>query len=117
MVHGFNQNQEVILLSNLLKAMTRRIIIEIISFWLIFLFLYAATSKLLDFQKFSIHISQSPLLTKFADIIPSAIIVSEILASLLLIFPRFRLAGFFTAFSLMTMFTAYIVAILGFSDY
>lgn len=97
--------------------MKRKITIEIISFLFVLLFLYASFSKLLDYQKFSVQIGQSPLLTGFGDFIPWVVIASEIGVSILLVIPRLRLAGFLGAFSLMVMFTAYIIAILNFSTY
>lgn len=97
--------------------MTRRIFTETISFLLIILFVYAAASKLLDYQKFTIQVGQSPLLTRFANVIPPIVIVSEILTSALLILPRFRSRGFLCAFFLMSSFSVYISVLLGFSDY
>lgn len=96
--------------------MKRKIVIAIISFLFILLFVYAAMNKLMDYQKFRVQIGQSPLLTGFGDSIPWMVIASEFLVSLFLIIPHFRLLGFFAAFSLMTMFTAYVVAILSFSS-
>ncbi len=97
--------------------MKRKIAIEIIAFLFILLFTYASFNKLLDYQKFMIQIGQSPLLTGFGGSIPWMVITVELLISALLVIPRFRLFAFFGAFSLMVMFTAYIVAILNFSSY
>ena len=97
--------------------MKRKIAIEIIAFLFILLFTYASFNKLLDYQKFTIQIGQSPLLTGFGGSIPWMVITVELLISALLVIPRFRLFAFFGAFSLMVMFTAYIVAILNFSSY
>jgi len=97
--------------------MRRRIAIEVISFLFVLLFLYAALNKLIDYQKFKIQVGQSPLLTGFGDTVPWMVIGVEVIVSVLLIIPKFRLTGFFASFSLMTMFTAYIVAILYFSPY
>lgn len=97
--------------------MKKAILIEIICFLFIVLFMYAAVSKLLDYQKFAIQIGQSPLLTGFGGSIPWLVIATEIAISLLLMLPRFRLVALFACFSLMTMFTSYIVAILNFSSY
>lgn len=97
--------------------MKRKIALEIISFLFVLLFLYASLSKLLDYQKFTVQIGQSPLLTGFGDFIPWVVIGSEIGVSIMLITPRLRLIGFYAAFSLMVMFTAYIIAILNYSTY
>lgn len=97
--------------------MKKAIAIEIICFLFIMLFMYAAVSKLMDYQKFTVQIGQSPLLTGFGGSIPWLVISTEILVSILLIIPRFRLFALFGSFILMNMFTAYIVAILNFSPY
>jgi uncharacterized membrane protein YphA (DoxX/SURF4 family) len=97
--------------------MKRKIAIEIIAFLFILLFTYASFNKLLDYQKFTIQIGQSPLLTGFGGSIPWMVITVELLVAVLLMIPRFRLFAFFGAFSLMVMFTAYIVTILNFSSY
>jgi uncharacterized membrane protein YphA (DoxX/SURF4 family) len=93
------------------------VLIEIISALLIFLFLYAAISKLLDYQKFKVQLGQSPLLTAFAGWVAWIIPSLEIIISVMLAFSRFRLFGLYASFSLMVMFTAYIIAITKFSDY
>ena len=94
-----------------------QLIVEIISFLLIFLFVYAAFSKVLDFQKFRVQLGQSPLLTAFAGWIAWIIPSVEILISLMLAIASWRLAGLYASFSLMVMFTAYIIAITRFSEY
>lgn len=97
--------------------MKRKIILEVICFLFVLLFLYAAFTKLLDYQKFTVQVGQSPLLTGFGDTIPWLVISLEILVAGMLMIPRTRLVALFASFSLMTMFTAYIVAILNFSPY
>lgn len=97
--------------------MKRQVALEILSFLFILLFLYAAFTKLLDYQKFTVQIGQSPLLTGFGHTLPWMVITLELAVALLLMLPCFRLLAFFGAFSLMTMFTAYIIAILNFSPY
>lgn len=97
--------------------MKRKIILEVICFLFVLLFLYAALTKLLDYQKFTVQVGQSPLLTGFGGTIPWLVISLEILVAGMLMFPHTRLVALFASFSLMTMFTAYIVAILNFSPY
>src|ERR1022692_1227100 len=84
---------------------------------LIFLFIYAAISKLLDYQKFRVQLGQSPLLTSFAGYVAWVIPSIEIIVAVMLAVQRLRLTAFYLSFSLMTMFTAYIIAITKFSDY
>ncbi len=95
----------------------KTVLIEIISALFILLFVYAAASKLIDYQKFRIQLGQSPLLTAFAGRVSWIIPSLETIISIMLAFPRFRLFGLYASFSLMVMFTAYIIAITKFSDY
>ena len=97
--------------------MKRQVIVEIISFLFIILFVYAALNKLLDVEKFRVQIGQSPLLTSIAPLVAWFIPIVEIAVALMLAFPKSRLLGLYASFSLMLMFTIYIVAILNFSDH
>ena len=83
----------------------------------ILLFSYAAASKLLDFQNFQVQLGQSPLLSVFAVIVSVAVLMVEFILVLMLMFPRFRLIGLYGSFTLMTMFSAYIVIVLNFSSF
>ena len=97
--------------------MKKQIVTEIACYLLIVLFTYAAVSKLMDVEKFRIQIGQSPLLTAHVSWVAWAIPISEILISLALVISRFRLVGLYASFSLMLMFTVYIIAILQFSEH
>jgi hypothetical protein len=97
--------------------MKKNMIIEIICSLFIILFMYAALTKLLDYEKFRVQIGQSPLLTAFAGWIAWMVPVAEILISIMLLFSRLRLIGLYAAFSLMVMFTTYIICILTLSLY
>ncbi len=94
----------------------RNEIVLIIATCFILLLVYAALTKLLDYQKFVVQIGQSPLLTNYASSIAWSIPAVEILIAVLLAWQRFRLVGLYGAFVLMVMFTAYIAAILSFSE-
>jgi hypothetical protein len=78
---------------------------------------YAATSKLLDFENFRIQLGQSPLVSAFVGWIPITLPASEFIIAILLLIPKFRFIGLFAAYSLMTMFTAYIYIILNYSSF
>ncbi|HLW32169.1 MAG TPA: MauE/DoxX family redox-associated membrane protein, partial [Aequorivita sp.] len=91
--------------------------ITVICYLFVLLFLYAATSKLLDFETFTVQLAQSPLLSAYAGIIAWMVPGIEILIAGLLIFPRFRTLALYASFTLMVMFTAYIYIILNFSDF
>lgn len=94
----------------------REIVIELIVFLIAVLFLYAAGSKLADYGLFVRQMNKSPLLVGLSGFVGWAVPVTEILITLMLIIPKYRLAGFYAAFALMVLFTSYIVSILTFSE-
>jgi uncharacterized membrane protein YphA (DoxX/SURF4 family) len=100
-----------------LKSNLRTIVIQGICFLYILLFAYAATSKLLDYENFQVEISQSPVLTAFTGIIAPGILILEFGLALLLAIPKFRLAALLASFTLMVIFSSYIVIILNYSSY
>lgn len=91
--------------------------IEVICFLLILLFMYAAVSKVIDYEKFRVQLGQSPLLTGYAQWVAIGVPVVEIAISILLAIPKYRLLGLYAAFDLMVMFTTYIITVTRFSDY
>lgn len=91
-------------------------IIDIISAFLIFLFVYAAVSKLTDYELFVTQIGQSPILTSFAGLLAWSIPLVELIISGLLVFERTRLLGLYAAFSILTAFTVYIFLASRFSE-
>jgi len=92
-------------------------IIEIICLLYILLFVYAAMSKLLDFENFQVQLGQSPLLSAFAGYLAWLIPMIELLIAIFLIMPKYRLAGLFAGLGLMIMFTVYIYLILNYSSF
>lgn len=96
---------------------TRNWIVEIISYLFVLLFVYAAVSKLLDFENFQVQLGQSPLLSAFAGTISWIVPLSELVIASMLIAPRFRKIGLYAAFTLMVMFTTYIFIILNYSAF
>ena len=95
--------------------MKRKITIEVIIFFYVVLFLYAAGTKLLDYERSVAQIGQSPLLTNYASWIAWLVPAIEILIAVVLMISRIRLFGLYAAFGLMVMFTLYVIAILSFS--
>ena len=87
-----------------------------ISYSLGLLFIYAAASKLLDFEKFKVQIGQSAMLTDYAGVLAWLVPAAEIVIAVMLVFEGLRLPGLFAAFGLMMMFTAYIVVVLTFAE-
>jgi uncharacterized membrane protein YphA (DoxX/SURF4 family) len=92
-------------------------ILDVIAALFILLFVYAATVKLMDYQKFTVQLGQSPMLTDWALILGWLVPGIELLISILLVFERTRSKGLYGAFVLMVMFTAYIVIVTRFSSY
>jgi len=87
-------------------------IIEVIACLLIMLFVYASISKVRDMEQFRIQLGQSPLVTAYAYPLSYGVPAVEVLISVLLVIPRFRPVGLYGSFSLMILFTFYIIAIL-----
>lgn len=100
-----------------LNATIKSRILDIICLLYVLLFVYAAASKLLDFENFQVQLGQSPMLSAFTGFVSWAVPIIELLIVVLLLFPRFRFFGLFAALSLMVMFTAYIFIILNYSSF
>lgn len=95
----------------------RELTINVVSLLFVLLFVYAAISKLLDFETFTVQLAQSPILSAYAGNIAWLIPAIEIALSLMLMVPRFRIRALYAAFTLMVMFTVYIYIILNFSEF
>jgi hypothetical protein len=76
---------------------------------------YTAVSKLLDYSTFKLQLAKSPFISQLASIVVWALPVGELLAAAALIFKPTRLLGLYASLFLMTMFTAYIWAMLNYS--
>ncbi|MFH6963718.1 MauE/DoxX family redox-associated membrane protein [Flavobacterium plurextorum] len=100
-----------------LNIKIKNAILEIICLLYVILFVYAALSKLLNFENFRVQLGQSPLLSAFAGSIAWIVPTLELLIAVLIVFKKCRLSGFFSAFSLMVMFTTYIYIILNYSSF
>lgn len=98
-----------------LAVRTKYVIIEIIAILYILLFVYAAVSKLLDFENFQVQLGQSPLLSAYAKVLSWLIPVIELIIALALTIDSFRFWGLYGALVMMTLFTSYIYIILNFS--
>jgi len=81
------------------------------------LFIYAATSKLLDFDTFRVQLGQSPLLNAFSDWVSVGVPGIEIVLAIMLLLPKYRLTGLYASYLLMSMFTMYIYIILNYSAF
>ncbi|WP_269234997.1 MauE/DoxX family redox-associated membrane protein [Flavobacterium flavigenum] len=99
------------------KGSLKSVVIEIICYLYILLFVYAAVSKLLDFENFQVQLGQSPLLSAFAVWVAWLVPLIELVIAAALIIPKFRNVGLFGTLALMTMFSFYIYIILHYSSF
>ncbi|MBS7253332.1 MauE/DoxX family redox-associated membrane protein [Flavobacterium branchiicola] len=90
---------------------------EIICLLYVMLFVYAAVSKLLDFDNFQVQLGQSPLLSVYASFVSWIVPTLELLIACLLFIPKLRDYGLYACLCLMTMFTAYIYIVLHYSSF
>lgn len=97
--------------------MKRTTIIETIVVLYTILFLYTAIAKLMDYTVFKEQIAESPILAPVSKLIAAGLPWTEILVTILLIIPKWRLKGLYASLFLMTAFTIYIGATLAFSDH
>jgi len=96
--------------------MKRTTIIEAITVLFIILFLYTGISKMMEYNLFREQIAASPVLVPIAPLIARWLPIVEFLLVLLLIVPRWRLKGLYTATALMILFTIYIISLMTFND-
>jgi uncharacterized membrane protein YphA (DoxX/SURF4 family) len=99
------------------RQINRVVIVEVICALFVMLFFYAALSKLKDFENFKVQLGKSPVLNLFAGIVAWIVPITELLICFFLIIKRFQYIALYAAFSLMVMFSAYIVVILNYSSY
>src|SRR5690554_4763775 len=100
-----------------LSTAYKQSIVTIIALLYILLFVYAAVSKLLDFENFRIQLGQSPMLSVYAGWLAWMVPVLELFIAILLGFPKTRALGFLCSYTLMVMFSTYIYIILEFGTF
>lgn len=92
--------------------MKRKIVIEILSSLLILLFVYASVSKWLDFKTFTGQMNNQPFPNWSTPYLVWSIPGIEIIISVLLMFGRTQLIGFWSSFIVMLLFTVYTALVL-----
>lgn len=100
-----------------LNRRNSRLTVYTVCYLFVFLFVYAAISKFIDYERFTIQMGQSPLLTSFAGYLGWIVPVSEIIIAVFLLFRKTRLIGLYASFFIMVLFTGYIFIILNLSDF
>jgi len=90
---------------------------QAVIYFFIILFVYAAVSKLTDFENFQVQVAQSPLLSAFATFIAYATVIGELIIAILLCIKKTQRIGLYLFLGMMTAFTVYIYLILNYSPF
>jgi hypothetical protein len=86
------------MISKLLNSLKKEIIIQIIGYLYFLVFIYAAVSKILDFENFQVQLGQSPIVNIYSGWLPYIVIGIEITTSILLSSTKTRLLGLYCKF-------------------
>lgn len=89
---------------------------EGIAILFIFLFTYAAISKLLDLETFHLQLKQLPILSYFAWLLAWGIPLIEITIAVIFFISKLRLIALYISLLLITIFTVFITSQLLFAD-
>lgn len=110
------QNRNALMKIVTFSWLSKAALVEIISILYSILFLYTAVSKLMEFDVFQEQIAENPLLEPVAPFIAWSVPIIEIILSIILFIPQWRLKGLYASLALMVAFTIYIGAIMIFND-
>jgi hypothetical protein len=93
-------------------------LLNLICILLFALFIYAALSKLLQFNTFREQLGKSPLIPAGWQALVAVLVpLGELTIAAALFLPRFQLYGLLASFFLMTLFTIYLFYIVRYSYY
>lgn len=98
-----------------MKTVKNTIFTDIISALFILLFVYTATTKLIEHESFKAVLSQSPLIGIRASALSWVLPILELFTAMLLFIPSFRKWGFISSLLLMLLFTIYITYMISFA--
>lgn len=99
------------------SLLTGTMLVEIASYLLILLFLYAAISKLVIFGEFQQQMMQSPLLPpQLIPFLAFFVPLSEIAIAWMLVFDKTKLIGFYLAFFTMLTFSLYLIILVSVAE-
>jgi hypothetical protein len=90
----------------------KRWIADIIWGLLIVLFVYAASSKLFDYNQFSTQLGRSPLIGSYASVIAWMVPAIELIIVAMLTAKPTRIHGLYASLILLLIFTLYITGML-----
>ncbi|HEY4205327.1 MAG TPA: MauE/DoxX family redox-associated membrane protein [Puia sp.] len=91
----------------------RKWIADVCAFALVFLFVYTASSKFLRLNVFAFQLERFPWISPWASSMAWVVPGVEVIVAGLLLTGRIRIAGFFSALTLMVLFTLYLAFMLG----
>jgi len=100
-----------------MKKNKSQMLVEVISVLFVLLFIYAAVSKVRSPEIFIGQLGKSPVIAPFAKYMAFAVPAIEVGIAVLLMTRRRQLLGLYMAFTMMVIFTVYIIVILNFSPY
>lgn len=98
------------------RIINQNLIVSGIACLFFVLFVYAAISKLMDYQTFGNQIAQSAVLAPFANYLVWLVPVLELMIAGLLLSSRTMLTGLYACCTMMMFFSLYIFIILIFAD-
>jgi len=88
------------------------LVLNLICFLLVLLFVYTATSKLMDMERFGRELRNQPFPKAWAAWMIWLLPIAELLIAGLLFFDRTRLKGLMGSFLLMSLFAGYTALVL-----
>lgn len=97
-------------------SIQKKTIIGTISILFLVLFVYTASSKLLDLGLFELRLGRMPYIAPYASLLSWSVPLLELVIAGLLLIPKLRIIGLYASGILLTLFTIYIIAVLQFSD-
>jgi len=98
-----------------MKTINKALATDIISALFILLFVYTATTKLIEHDNFKVVLAQSPLIGEKANVLSWLLPILELFTAMLLFIPSLRKWGFASALILMLLFTFYITYMILFA--
>src|SRR5690554_2617210 len=89
----------------------RKVIVEVCAALLVMMFLYAGLVKVLNFPKFIFDMNNQPFPNDLTPFLITAVLGSEFVTVVLLLFGKTRFKGFYLSAIVLTLFTLYITMI------
>lgn len=88
---------------------------EILRYIILLVFLYTFYHKIIDLEVFEKQLLRSKLIFRYVGFLKYGIPFIELITVVILFFDRFILIGLYLSFSLLSLFTVYLVALNEFS--